>query len=317
MKPVNGMNPATVNYFPLMEYVRKIDINDRVLYHLEDTNRSFDEYIKHLAQYDDYTVLHHWIASAFNELNFSQRIENHLINPADMLKESIFFDTLQMSHARIKRLHQFVLDVDDKATPGDYRGRGEEVRVSTMRPDGEEVLFWRGAQGEDVKKFMDDFVTLYKSNSLSLLNSNPFLKSALVSLLFVRIHPFTDGNGRTSRMVYNIKFTDLINKIYNTKLKLCPLNLSRVIMMYRPTYAQRINDIYFDLEHDCNEEINAWFDFILTRADEEIFYNSNKVPLLDERMESVAKAGIDEDSTTEIEKSIVTEAPKMNLKKIR
>lgn len=119
-------------------------------------------------------------------------------------------------------------------------------------------------------------------------------------------------------MIYNIKFTDAINKIYNTKLKLCPLNLSRVIMMYRPTYAKRINDIYFDMEHDCNDEINAWFDFILTRADEEIFFSSNKLPLLDRDMEFAARYGLDsEESASKLDKSIADAAPKMNLKKIR
>lgn len=318
MGPVNGMNPATVDYFPLVEYARKIRLDDNVLFHLEETNRNFDEYLRHLAQYDDYTVLHHWISSLFNEIAFSQRIENHLIKPEDMLRESIFFDTLQMSHARIKRLHQFVLDKDDKSIPDDYREKGEEVRVSAMNPDnGEEILYWKGAQGADVKKFMDDFIALYKSNSLSLLNSNPFLKSALVSLLFVRIHPFKDGNGRTSRMIYNIKFTDLINKIYNTKLKLCPLNLSRVIMMYRPTYAKTINNIYFDMEHDNNEEINAWFEFILRRADEEIFYGTNQIPQLDRNMEQAATAKAYDEEACNVDGNIVSEASKMKLKKLR
>lgn len=318
MKPVDGMNPATVEYFPLRDYVNKIRIDDRVLFHLEDTNRSFDEYLRHLAQYDDYSVLHHWISSLFSELDYSQKIENHLIKPEDMLRESIFFDTLQMNHSRIKGLHRFALDVHDDGKPEEYRSSGEEIRVSTINPqNGEEILFWNGAQGKDVKKFMDDFITLYKSNSLSLLNSNPFLKSALMSLLFVRVHPFRDGNGRTSRLVYNIKFTDAINKIYNTKLKLCPLNLSRVIMMYRPTYAKRINDIYFDMEHDCNDEINAWFDFILTRADEEIFFSSNQIPKLDQSMEYAARMGDYDEQSCKIDRSIASEASKMNLKKLR
>lgn len=307
MKPENGMNPALVPYFSLEEYVGRIKVNDKVLYHLEDTNREFDAYVKRLANCGDYTILHQWISSLFRELKCSQEIENHLINPADMLKESIFFDTLQMNHARIKQLHQFVLNSDDDDNPQDYRGPGEEVRVSSFDDNGDETIYWHGAQGSDVKRFMDDFINIYKSNSLSLVHSNPFLKSAIVSLLFVRIHPFTDGNGRTSRMIYNIKFTDAINKIYNTKLKLCPLNLSKVIMLYRPTYARKINDIYFDLEHDNNEEINEWFDFILTRADEEIYCSTRQIPNLERGIENSEVFG----------QSVVSEAAKMNLKKLR
>lgn len=214
-----------------------------------------------------------------------------------------------MSHRRIKKLHQFV--TKSERLEG-YRSNGKEVRVSTMdRSTEEEIVFWRGANSEDIKKFMNDFISIYKSTSLSLLNSNPFLKSALVSLLFVRIHPFIDGNGRTSRMIYNIKFTDAINKIYDTKLKLCPLNLSHGIFMFKPNYARTINDIYFDLEHDSNEEINAWFNFILNRADDAIFYNTNRVSSLERAFENIKNM-----KDTDSEKYQDT-LSKMNFQKIK
>lgn len=193
MKPVDRMNPAQVNYFSLEEYVDKIKINDNVLYHLEETNREFDHYLSSIAQFDDYSVVHYWIDSLFKEMKCSQQIENHLINPMDMLENNVFFESFQMSHTRIKKLHQFVTESDELEG---YRVSGREVRVSAIdKFTGDEIIYWRGAQSEDVKKFMDDFISIYKSNSLSLLNSNPFLKSALVSLLFIRIHPFIEPNG--------------------------------------------------------------------------------------------------------------------------
>ena len=33
----------------------------------------------------------------------------------------------------------------------------------------------------------------------------------------------------------------------------------------------KIDNIYFDLEHDTNDAINAWFNFILDMADEQIY----------------------------------------------
>ena len=74
----------------------------------------------------------------------------------------------------------------------DYRDN--EVRVSAMI-GGEEKIYWYGAKPSDVKPFMDDFIKFYKTKSLSVIDSNPFLKSALAHLLFVRIHPFSDVNG--------------------------------------------------------------------------------------------------------------------------
>ena len=105
---------------------------------------------------------------------------------------------------------------------------------------------------------MRDFIKVYKQNKIALLYSNPFLVSSLMHLLFVRIHPYTDGNGRTSRVIHNIKFTEAINRLYGMKLKISPLNLSESILLNKITYNKRINQIYFDLDHDTNDAINAF-----------------------------------------------------------
>lgn len=102
-------------------------------------------------------------------------------------------------------------------------------------------------------------------------------------LLFVRIHPFLDGNGRTSRIIHNIKFTESVNKLYGTRLKISPLNLSQSILLNKITYINRINSIYFDLEHDTNRSINDWFDFILDMVDEQIYYAGSRLDNIDSR----------------------------------
>lgn len=228
-------------------------------------------------------MIQYWIDSLAKELNYSQKIENeHILYPNEIYKNGVFFDTLQMSHSRIKKLHQFVTRSD---TPTDYR-KGE-IKVSRLTQSLEEEIFWYGVEPEDLKQFLNDFIKIYKNSSLSFVNSNPFLKSALMHLLFVRIHPFADGNGRTARMIHNIKFTESINKIYGMNLKICPLNLSLSILINKPTYAKRINNIYFDLEHNCNEELNQWFDFILNMIDEQIYYNNNRISSLDKSLKNL------------------------------
>lgn len=285
MGPENGINLAEVNYFPLDEYVKRIRLNSDLLEHMEETNVQFDKYLKILSQYDDYSIIHYWISYLNHEMKYSQAIEkHHYIPPKQILENDVFFDTLQMSHKRIKDLHQFVTNGQ---TPYEYRTG--EVRVSAMMPSGEELIYWKGAKAEDVKLFMDDFITICKTNSLSVLNTNPFLKSALLHLLFVRIHPFSDGNGRTARIIHNIRFTEAINRIYGMRLKVCPLNLSQSILMNQPTYAKRINNIYFDLEHDSNDEINKWFDFILNMVDEQLNYSIGYIPQLEKTFENIAK----------------------------
>ena len=72
------------------------------------------------------------------ELNYSQEIENKEAFYFDEIEKSgIFFDTLQISHTRIKNLHQFVTKSDIKT---DYR-KGE-VRVSAIDKSLNEKIFW-------------------------------------------------------------------------------------------------------------------------------------------------------------------------------
>ncbi len=270
------MNQAPPKYFPLEEFVKRIRLDVSLLEHMEETNKEFDLYLKRLSQYDNYSVIYYWIAALFEEFKSSQKIESsHIISPTTIESKNIFFDSLSMSHKRIKELHQFVMG-------GEYSDYREvPVRVSRMTLHGEDI-FWWAPNVEDMKLFMKDFIDIYRSKSLSVLNTNPFFKSALLHLIFVRIHPFVDGNGRTARIIQSMKFTDSINQIYGMRLKISPLNISQSIFINRLTYANRINAIYFDLEHDSNYEINQWFNFILDMVDEQLFYfNSNSYRLED------------------------------------
>lgn len=92
---------------------------------------------------------------------------------------------------------------------------------------------------------------------------------------------FADGNGRTARIIHNIKFTEMVNKLYGTRLKLSPLNISESILINKITYVKRIDNIYFDIKNDCNEEINAWFNFILDMVDEQLYKSVNMLEHID------------------------------------
>ena len=62
-----GRNPEYVSYFPLEEYVDKIKLNSNLLYHLEDTNKEFDSYMKKLATYDTDYIIKYWIYNLYEE----------------------------------------------------------------------------------------------------------------------------------------------------------------------------------------------------------------------------------------------------------
>ncbi len=277
-KVPNGMNDAYVSYFPLDDYVDRIILLPDLLEHLQDTNHDFIKYLKKLSQYDESYVIDYWIYLQYEELKYNQKIEKIDFSKINLLEDTVFFDTLNISHKRIHGLHNFATRGEMEPT-FDYRK--DEVNVSRYTADGREEIFWRGANAKDVGKFMNDFIKIYKRKDISMLMCNPFLKSSLIHLLFLRIHPYTDGNGRTARLLHNAKFTEGINNIYGTKLKISPLNLSESIYLNKPSYAKAIDSIYFDLDHDNNDAINAWFNTMLNMADEQIYSSGNKLDSID------------------------------------
>ena len=271
-----GRNLDYVEYFPLEEYIDRIDLLDDLLNHLEETSKEFDDYVSLLAAYEDEAIINYWISSAQQEFRANNDIERSKFNAEVLQEKGVFFDKLSISHKRIHDLHDFVmLSSDDDYTPNSNY-RKVPVNISRYTDNGEEI-FWRGANPEDVNKFMNDFINIYKQNKIALIYSNPFLSAAITSLLFNRIHPYTDGNGRTSRIIYNLKFTEQMNKIYQTNLMLNPLNISNRILINKLTYVKYINRIAFNLKEDSNKAINDWFDFILTMADEQLYFSKDRL----------------------------------------
>ena len=254
----NCHNPEKVKYFALREFIERIKLYDSTLEHMEETNQAFDQYMRDLSQCKIEEVLHYWLSQSYNELVNSNKIENHFVSREELLRKNVFekLTNKKITHSQIDELHLFVQQ-DKNAKKEKYRTG--PVKVSAIYDNGFEEIFWWGAEAEDVIKFMNDFLSVYYTNSISVLDSNPFLKSALIHLLFLRIHPYLDGNGRTSRMLQSIKLTETINRLYGTDFRLCPINLSESIYINKHTYVNIIDNIYFDVENDNTKYINKWF----------------------------------------------------------
>ena len=283
--PINerGMNSDYINYFNLEEYISRIKLLPDLLSHLESTNNDFDNYMKKLSQYDEEYIINYWIDLLYQELRWNQNIENTKFDIRTLANKSVFFDTLNINHRRIHELHNFVIkkEIEEGTLEETFDYRKIPVNVSSFDEEGNEEIYWRGVEPKDVQQFMNDFIKIYKNGGTRLLFSNPFLASSLMHLIFLRIHPYRDGNGRTARVIHNIKFTEMVNKLYGTRLKLSPLNLSGSILVNKITYVKRIDNIYFDVEHDTNVAINKWFDFILDMADERIYMAMEKLDRVD------------------------------------
>lgn len=250
------MNNCSINYFDLLQYVDNIKLDKEVLKHLKATNEMFSKYFTKLGRYDESSIVYFLLDSFFNDLYYSSLCEGNC-SPESYLDNSIFFDNLKISDKRINELHSFV--TSGGKYDSFYRTNDNIRQVIFGYPDA-----------KDVPKFMKDFIKIYKNNKYDLINSNPFLKSILMQILFVKIKPYDDGNRETARMLTNMKLTEMTNKYYGTKLKLSPINISKETFFNQLNYLTKLREIPFNLAQDPSQSINNFIELMLSMYDEEL-----------------------------------------------
>ena len=90
----------------------------------------------------------------------------------------------------IKNIHQLVLkEIDDK-NAGKYRSKNVAIMGATHTPPDHLI----------VPELMEKLILNYQKWN----KYHPIIKAALIHGELVKIHPFIDGNGRTSRLVMNL-----------------------------------------------------------------------------------------------------------------
>ena len=112
-------------------------------------------------------------------------------------KEAIDFisdlvkDKETLNERNLLQIHSIILKSIDRENAGIYRKVPVLISGSTHTPP----------QPYLVQKLMEDYFIFYEENKNNL---HPVLLSAEMHERLVTIHPFIDGNGRTSRLVMNL-----------------------------------------------------------------------------------------------------------------
>ncbi len=98
-----------------------------------------------------------------------------------------------LNHHFILTLHKLVTQntLQNPKNEGKYRKSGQNVAMT-----GSEFFPPKG--GRQIKKLIDDLIKNYTKCTLSKVESTVLFHSA-----FILIHPFIDGNGRVSRLIFN------------------------------------------------------------------------------------------------------------------
>ncbi len=107
----------------------------------------------------------------------------------DWLKQMVQGDE-DINKRNVLQLHQLVLKSVDSANAGVYRGVPVRITESKHEPPQPYLL----------DKLMEDYFLHYMKQSTVL---HPVILAAEMHERLVSIHPFVDGNGRTSRLVMN------------------------------------------------------------------------------------------------------------------
>ena|SRR6218665_513482 len=105
---------------------------------------------------------------------------------SEMVREKIAF-----TERSLKQIHHLILKGIDRENAGTYRSIGVRISGSTHVPPEPYLL----------SRLMEEVFTYYDENRKLL---HPVILAAEMHERIVRIHPFIDGNGRTTRLVMNL-----------------------------------------------------------------------------------------------------------------
>ena len=117
-----------------------------------------------------------------------------VINHRDaiVLVEEFVQQQAPLSEWLIKQIHQLVLQRIDDSNAGRYRQVNVLIAGAEHKP----------VDALQVPQAMQRFIADYQTHAMLL---HPVARAAWVHAEFVKIHPFVDGNGRTSRLLMNLE----------------------------------------------------------------------------------------------------------------
>lgn len=160
------------------------------------------------------------------------------------------------------------MDLDIRRTPGTALAHQPSGQIIYTPPEGEAVLR---------DKLSNLEVFLHSDDAL-----DPLIKMAVAHYQFEAIHPFTDGNGRTGRILNTLYLID------KKLLDLPILYLSRYINEHRAAYYERL------LKVTTEGAWEPWLLYMLSAVEETSLWTTNKIQaistLMNETIGYVRKA---------------------------
>lgn len=194
-------------------------------------------------------------------LNVTDRIKNSSAKEVIQYREAMYWGLEQIKKTELITTNllvgimQKLRDTDDniRKNLGTKLANPSTKDVVYTPPEGDQIIRQKLAE---LEKFIND-------DAYSDLD--PLIKMALIHYQFEAIHPFSDGNGRTGRII-NVLY--LINK---DLLGLPVLYLSRYIIQNKPDYYKLLREVTEQNNWD------AWVKFVLRGVGETAAMTLSKI----------------------------------------
>lgn len=135
-----------------------------------------------------------------------------------------------LTHGFIKKLNRLF---NEKENTGQYVGGVDIIQGGRL---GEVTIVDRGMPPARVETAMDQFLEAYNNQN----RRTPLFNAVAGHVHFEKIHPFSDGNGRTGRVIMNMGLMRDLGLKH-------PLALSRAIQKENKLYSDWLNKAGLDL----------------------------------------------------------------------
>ena len=169
----------------------------------------------------------------------SSYLECELYSPEVIdLYDKNFFVSKYLDKDRVKQINKVVrtrdeiLDFDEFEKIRKEKKRDitydEYVRNEKSNLEGNyrnELVWIGGKEGieyalhippnpQEIEEYMKDFFNFFKTKHNGDLQ-DPIVKAALIHAIFIKIHPYSNGNGSTARILLNYYLSASIREMYN------------------------------------------------------------------------------------------------------
>lgn len=131
----------------------------------------------------------------------------------DILEVENYYKALKMLEELARLKHDITLEEILRLHKTAIEGLVEKEKVGKFRPsdvyvlddlgDGREMLRFKAPNAREVQKLIDDLLSWLRESKKEGVHS--IIRAAILHLEFVSIHPFTDGNGRVTRLLTQLQ----------------------------------------------------------------------------------------------------------------